>query len=41
MDQRTTPSPRLKPLPPEQTPELKEQFETMRRSSLGSSPTAF
>ena len=39
MDRRTTPSPRLKPLPPEQTPELKEQFETMRKN-LGFIPNS-
>src|SRR5262249_45598281 len=32
MDQRAIPSPRLKPLPPEQSPELKEQFEAMRKN---------
>jgi uncharacterized peroxidase-related enzyme len=31
MDQRTRPAPRLAPLPPEHTPELKEQFETARK----------
>ena len=31
MDQRTLPAPRLAPLPPEHTPELKEQFETSRK----------
>jgi len=31
MDQRTRPAPRLVPLPPEHTPELKEQFETFRK----------
>jgi uncharacterized peroxidase-related enzyme len=31
MDQRTRPAPRLAPLPPEHTPELKEQFETLRK----------
>jgi uncharacterized peroxidase-related enzyme len=31
MDQRTRPAPRLAPLLPEHTPELKEQFETMRK----------
>ena len=31
MDQRTRPAPRLAPLPPEHTPELKEQFETFRK----------
>ena len=32
MDQRATSSPRLMPLPPEQSPELKEQFEAMRKN---------
>ena len=31
MDQRTRPAPRLTPLPPEHTPELKEQFESARK----------
>ena len=31
MDQRTHPAPRLAPLPPEHTPELKEQFEAARK----------
>ena len=31
MDQRTRPAPRLAPLPPEHTPELKEQFESARK----------
>ncbi len=31
MDQRTRPAPRLEPLPPETTPELGEQFDTMAR----------
>ena len=31
MDQRTRPEPRLAPLPPEHTPELKEQFEGSRK----------
>ena len=31
MDQRARPAPRLAPLPPEHTPELKEQFETFRK----------
>src|SRR5438093_12845854 len=39
MDQRTTASPRLMPLPPEHSPELKEQFETMRRN-LGFVPNS-
>jgi uncharacterized peroxidase-related enzyme len=34
-----TTSPRLKPLPPEQSPELKEQFEAMRRN-LGFIPNS-
>jgi uncharacterized peroxidase-related enzyme len=32
MDQRVKPSPRLAPLPPEHSPELREQFETMKRN---------
>ena len=39
MDQRTTPSPRLMPLPPEHCPELKEQFEAMRKN-LGFIPNS-
>ena len=39
MDQRAIPSPRLKPLPPEQTPALKEQFEAMR-NNLGFIPNS-
>jgi uncharacterized peroxidase-related enzyme len=39
MDQRTQPSPRIKPLPPEHTPELKEQFESMRKN-LGFVPNS-
>ena len=39
MDQRTIPSPRLKPLPPEHSPELKEQFEAMRKN-LGFIPNS-
>jgi uncharacterized peroxidase-related enzyme len=39
MDQRARPSPRLQPLPPEQTPELKEQFDTMRKN-LGFVPNS-
>jgi len=39
MDQRTTPTPRLAPLPPETTPELKDQFEGMRRN-LGFVPNS-
>jgi uncharacterized peroxidase-related enzyme len=31
MDQRTRPAPRLAPLPPEHTPDLKEQFEITRK----------
>ena len=31
MDQRTRPAPRLAPLPPDHTPELKEQFEASRK----------
>ena len=31
MDQRTRPAPRLAPLPPEHTPELKEQFDAARK----------
>jgi len=39
MGQRTRPSPRIKPLPPEHSPELKEQFESMRRN-LGFVPNS-
>ena len=39
MDQRTTPSTRLMPLPPEHSPELKEQFEAMRKN-LGFIPNS-
>src|SRR5262249_55418173 len=39
MDQRTTASPRLMPLPPEHSPELKEQFEAMRKN-LGFIPNS-
>jgi uncharacterized peroxidase-related enzyme len=39
MDQRTRPSARLAPLPPEHTPELKEQFETMQKN-LGFVPNS-
>jgi hypothetical protein len=39
MDQRTTPSPRLMPLPPEHSPELKELFEAMRKN-LGFIPNS-
>lgn len=38
MDQRT-PSPRIKPLPPEYSPELKEQFDSMKRN-LGFVPNS-
>lgn len=38
MDQRT-PSPRIKPLPPEHSPELKEQFDSMQRN-LGFVPNS-
>jgi uncharacterized peroxidase-related enzyme len=31
MDQRTLPKPRLAPLPPEATPELREQFDTAQK----------
>jgi hypothetical protein len=31
MDQRPRPAPRLATLPPEHTPELKEQFEVTRK----------
>jgi len=31
MDQRTRPAPRLAPLPPEHTPELRDQFEASRK----------
>lgn len=31
MDQKTRPAPRVAPLPPEHTPELKEQFEAARK----------
>jgi hypothetical protein len=31
MDRPTNASPRIKPLPPEQSPKLKEQFETMQK----------
>ena len=40
MDQRTTRSTRLMPLPSEYSPELKEQFEAMRKN-LGFIPTAY
>src|SRR5262249_55333131 len=39
MNQKTSPSPRIKPLPPEHCPELKDQFETMRRN-LGFIPNS-
>lgn len=39
MDQRAKPLPRIAPLPPEHTPELKEQFETMRKN-LGFIPNS-
>ena len=39
MDQRTKPSPRIAPLPPEHTPELAEQFATMKRN-LGFVPNS-
>jgi hypothetical protein len=39
MDQRVRPSPRLAPLPPEHTPELTDQFESMRRN-LGFIPNS-
>ena len=39
MDQKTRPSPRLAPLPPEHTPELKDQFELMRKN-LGFVPNS-
>ena len=39
MDKRVKPTPRLAPLPPERTPELKEQFEGMRRN-LGFVPNS-
>ena len=39
MDQRTRPSPRIKPLPPENSPELKDQFEAMR-TNLGLIPNS-
>jgi uncharacterized peroxidase-related enzyme len=39
MNPRVKPSPRLAPLAPEHTPELKEQFETMRRN-LGFVPNS-
>ncbi|MGQ0655939.1 MAG: carboxymuconolactone decarboxylase family protein [Betaproteobacteria bacterium] len=39
MEQRTKPSPRLEPLPPEHTPELKEAFDAMARN-LGFVPNS-
>jgi uncharacterized peroxidase-related enzyme len=39
MDQFATASPRLKPLPPETSPELKEQFDQMRKN-LGFIPNS-
>lgn len=39
MDQRTRPTPRLRPLPPETTPELGEQFALMKRN-LGFVPNS-
>jgi uncharacterized peroxidase-related enzyme len=39
MDQRVRPSPRIAPLPPEHSPELKDQFESMR-SNLGFIPNS-
>ena len=39
MDQRVKPSPRLAPLPPEHSSELREQFETMKKN-LGFVPNS-
>ena len=39
MDQKVRPAPRLAPLPADHSPELKEQFETMRRN-LGFVPNS-
>ena len=39
MDQRTMPSARLTPLPPEHSPELQDQFEAMRKN-LGFIPNS-
>src|SRR5215510_8977141 len=39
MDQRVRPSPRIAPLPPEHSPELKDQFESMRKN-LGFIPNS-
>ena len=39
VDRHTKPSPRIRPLPPEHSPELKEQFEAMRKN-LGFIPNS-
>lgn len=39
MDRRKSPSPRIKPLPPEHSPELNDQFEAMRKN-LGFIPNS-
>ena len=39
MDQRVKPSARIEPLPPEHSPDLKEQFESMRKN-LGFIPNS-
>lgn len=39
MDQRTRPSPRIKPLPPEHSPELREAFEATKKN-LGFMPNS-
>src|SRR5262245_17584825 len=39
MDQRTSPLPRIKPLPPEHSPELNGEFEAMRKN-LGFIPNS-
>ena len=39
MDQRTKPSARIAPLPPEYSPDLKDQFESMRKN-LGFVPNS-
>ena len=39
MDQRISPSARIEPLPPEDSPELKDQFESMRKN-LGFIPNS-
>jgi len=39
MDQRTKPAPRLAPLPPDHSPELKETFEQYRKT-LGFIPNS-